>query len=178
MKGSGKGGEPRKGRRKHSRRQNDQPPARGSSHGEGSKNRGKGRKSVIVALMNEGKFVRKRTGSVNRPKWVPPQPSALSLAPALCILCNKPIREFATAFCDPDTGKPAHFDCTISRIVERENLEKGDAIGYIGGGRFGVLHFANPQNPRKFTIKKIFEWEKNESRSEWRVALCEHFSVT
>ncbi|MCL2191208.1 MAG: hypothetical protein FWB79_04405 [Treponema sp.] len=128
--------------------------------------------------MNEAKFTRKRPGSVNRPKWAPPQSPALDLAPALCILCDKPIREFSTALCDPDTGKPAHFDCTVNRIVERERLEKGDSVGYIGGGRFGIIHFTNPQNPRKFTIKKIFEWEKNESRSEWRVALCEHFSVT
>jgi len=179
MKGNGKGGDPRKNRRKHSRRQNDQSSARGSQqHGEGSKSRGKGRKSIIAILTGEGKFTRKRTGSANRLKWVAPQPPALNLAPALCILCNKPIREFSTAFCDPDTGKPAHFDCTVNRIVEKEKLEKGDSIGYIGGGRFGIIHFTNPQNPRKFTIKKIFEWEKNESRSEWRVALCEHFSIT
>jgi len=177
MKGSGKGGDPRKNRRKHPRRQGEQPQGRGAQQ-QGGGPKGRGRKSVLAVLTGEGKFTRKRPGSANRPKWVPPQPPALDLVPALCVICDKPIREFSTAVSDPDTGKPAHFDCTVSRIAQRENLEKGDAVGYIGGGRFGIIHFANPQNPRKFTIKKIFEWEKNESRSEWRVALCEHFSTT
>ena len=176
MKGSGKGGEARKGRKKPPRRREAaQPQGRGHS-GEGSK--GKGKKSAITALANEGKFVRKRTGSVQRLKWVPPQPPALSLQPEPCVWCEKQIKDMSTAITDPITGKPAHFDCTISRIAERETLEKGDAVGYIGGGRFGVLHFSNPQNLKKFKIKKILEWEKNEGRSDWRVALCEHFSVT
>jgi len=185
MKGSGKGGDPRKNRKKNNKRRGENSQSQNRSaqgaakqsakQGEGSK---KGKKSTIVSLINEGKFVRKRVGPVNRLKWTSPQPPALKVDPAVCILCEKPIKEFATAVCDPMTGKPAHFDCTVSRIAERERLEKGDTIGYIGGGRFGIIHFSNPQNPRKFQIKKIFEWERNEIRSEWRVALCEHFSAT
>ncbi|MCL1930640.1 MAG: hypothetical protein FWF55_02405, partial [Treponema sp.] len=75
-------------------------------------------------------------------------------------------------------GKPVHFDCIINRIIERENLENGDAVSYIGGGRFGIVHFNNPPDTRDFKIKKVFEWENKETRSEWRVTLHEHYSVT
>ena len=180
MKSSGKGGDPKKNRKKPPKRrgenvQSQSRSAQGGQHGEGSK---KGKKSALATLANEGKFTKKRVGTVNRPKWTPPQPPALSMAPVACILCGKPIKEFVTAVSDPISGGPAHFDCTVSKIAERERLEKGDTVGYIGGGRFGIIHFSNPQNPRKFQIKKIFEWEKNEIRSEWRVALSEHFSIT
>jgi len=143
---------------------------------EASKN--KNRKAVNFALMGEGKFVRKRSSPEPRPKWAPPQPPALSLPPVACIWCEKPIREFSSALTDPETGKPVHFDCAVSRIAERERLEEGDAVGYIGGGRFGIISFDSPQNAKKFKIKKILEWESSEIRSEWRVALCEHFSIT
>jgi len=181
MKGSGKGGDPKKNRKKNSKRRGDNAQsqsrsAQGGKQGEGSK---KGKKMTIAALIADGRFARKRAGPpVARLKWAPPEPPALDVPQAACILCEKPIKEFATAVCDPTTGKPAHFDCTLSKIAERERLEKGDAVGYIGGGRFGIIHFINPQNPRKFQIKKILEWERNEMRSEWRVALCEHFSTT
>jgi len=204
MKDSGKGGDSRRGRKKHpKRRGKESPQAQGGAqpqsrapqgrqqqarpqqarpqqgrggHSEASK--GKGKKPINFALMGEGLFARKRVSSVPRPKWAPPQPPELSLPAAVCIWCDKPIREFSTALTDPDTGKTVHFDCAVSRITERERLEKGDAIGYIGAGRFGVIHFDNPQNAKKFRIKKVLEWEDNEVRSEWRVALYEHFSIT
>jgi len=179
MKDSGKGGDSRRSRKKHPKRrgkENAQPQNR-AHHGEAS-SKSKSRKAVNFALVGEGKFTRKRTSSTPRPKWAPTQPPALDLPSVTCLWCGKPIKEFSTALTDPESGKPVHFDCAVSRISERENLEKGDAIGYIGGGRFGVIHFSNPQNAKKFKIKKILEWENNEIRSEWRVTLCEHFSVT
>ncbi|MCL2600608.1 MAG: hypothetical protein FWD88_05455 [Treponema sp.] len=180
MKSNGKGGDPKKSRKKNFKRRgkenNPQQPARGAQHGESSKSRGK--KAVDFSAAGDGKFARKRVSSVDRPKWSPPQPPALDLVPALCIRCEKPIKEFSTALLDPETGQSLHFDCAISQIAEKEKLEKGDTVGYIGGGRFGIINFGNSQDTRKFRIKKIFEWENKETRSEWRVALCEHFSVT
>jgi len=181
MKDNGKGGDSRRGRRKSSRRRNREPAqqaqqqSRAAPRAEAPKS--KGRKPVNFSLAGDGKFARKRS-QADRPKWAPPQPPELVLPSILCAWCSKPIKEFATALSHPATGQPVHFDCAISRLAERENLEKGDTIGYIGGGRFGVIHFSSPQNPKNFTIKKILEWESNEIRSDWRVALCEHFSVT
>jgi len=182
MKGSGKGGDPKKNRKKNFKRRGQESgkPQNRSQQAEASKH--KGRKAVDFSVFGDAKFARKRNLSVDRPKWIQPKPPALSLPSVACIWCEKPIKDFSTALSDPETGKSVHFDCAIGRIAEREKLRgglaEGDAIGYIGGGRFGVLHFDNPQNTRKFKIKKVFEWEDKETRSDWRVALCEHFSVT
>jgi len=177
----GKGGEHKKGRRKYPKRggANERGIGRGGGGGEAlAKGRSKSRRSVITAVVNEGKFIRKRAGNVNRPKWAAPEAPALALPALACVWCEKPIRELSTAVCDPETGKAGHFDCAVNRLAETERLDKDDKVIYIGSGRFGVIGFANPQNPKKFKIKKVLEWETAETRSEWRVNLCDHFSVT
>ena len=139
----------------------------------------KSRKAVIAAVLNDGKFVRKRSESAARLKWVPPKPLALDLRPVDCPWCGKPIKEFSTAIADRESGRPVHFECAVARLSETERLAGGDALGYIGGGRFGVIGFDDEQNPKKkIRIKKILEWENTETRSQWRTALCEHFSIT
>jgi len=207
MKGNGKGGDssPKKSRRKSQRRRGKEkaPAAPQGRVQAGETSRNKNKRAVNFALAGEGKFVRKRVSPTPRPKWTPPEAPELSLTPLPCAWCEKPIREFSSAFTDPETGKPVHFDCAISRIAERERLDEGDSVAYIGGGRFGVMRFgkvngAESDSPRagrsssrkqgasqdaaqgakKFVIKKILEWESTETRSEWRVALCDHFSVT
>jgi hypothetical protein len=102
-----------------------------------------------------------------------------------CPYCGKPIKDLAAALSDKDSGAAVHFDCVIARLAENETLEKGDAVTYIGGGRFGIVHFNNPADfqgrsldPRKFTIKKVFEWEDKENRAEWRKFVADHYSVT
>jgi hypothetical protein len=71
-----------------------------------------------------------------------------------------------------------HFDCVLARLMEGEMLERGDTITYIGGGRFGVVHFGDIQNQRGFSIKKIFEWENKDNRAEWRSLVSDHYSGT
>jgi hypothetical protein len=79
---------------------------------------------------------------------------------------------------DKHSGAPVHFECVLGRLGEGEILEKGDAVSYIGGGRFGVVHFANPQDQKSFTIKKIFEWENKDNRAEWRSLVSDRYSET
>jgi hypothetical protein len=95
-----------------------------------------------------------------------------------CPYCGKPIRDLAAALTDRNTGEAIHFDCVLGRLTENEILEQGDAVTYIGAGRFGVVHFANPKDPRGFAIKRIFEWEDRENRAGWRISLADHYSIT
>jgi hypothetical protein len=95
-----------------------------------------------------------------------------------CVWCGKPVKDIATAICDKDSGQPVHFDCVLARLTESEKLEPNDGICYIGGGRFGVVHYSNPPDTRNFTIKKIFEWETKEVNKEWRRTISEYYSVT
>jgi hypothetical protein len=96
----------------------------------------------------------------------------------------------STAIADKNSGEASHFECVAERIAEGENLETGDAVAYIGGGRFGIVHFpgiirdalrgrknADDYDTRGFQIKKILEWEDKENRAPWRKIIEEHFSV-
>ena len=113
-----------------------------------------------------------------RPKWIPPKMSSDPLPCPDCYYCGKPIRDIASAVADKRTGMAVHFDCIITRIAKDEILENGDIVAYIGGGRFGVVHFNSPGEMKKFTIKKILEWENKDNRAEWRTIVSDHFSIT
>ncbi|MDR0456814.1 MAG: hypothetical protein LBH20_09055 [Treponema sp.] len=172
--GSGRGGDSRGNRRKpfkRRERENTQSRAR-----DVSKNGGK--KTVDFSSISENKPEKRRGGLFDRPKWVPPVPPSVPLPSASCAWCDKPIKDISLAITEPDTGTPVHFECVINRIIERETLESGDTVSYIGGGRFGIVHFNNPPDTRDFKIKKIFEWENRGNRSDWRVTISDHFSVT
>jgi hypothetical protein len=119
-----------------------------------------------------------------RLRWNPPVPSADPMPIPNCSYCGKPIRDITTAIDDKTTGAPAHFDCIIRRLMETEdiekveNLEKGDVIAYIGGGRFGVVRFGEGPDKPAFTILKIFEWEDKDNRAEWRTKISDQYSLT
>jgi hypothetical protein len=96
----------------------------------------------------------------------------------------------STAIADKSSGEPVHFECVAARIAEGETLESGDTVTYIGGGRFGIVHFSgmlrdavqgrksnDGHDTRNFQIKKIFEWEDKENRAPWRKDIGDHFSV-
>jgi hypothetical protein len=113
-----------------------------------------------------------------RLKWTPVKPPAVPLSVPDCPICGKPIKDVAAALSDRASGTPVHFDCILGRITEAEPREPGDVVGYIGAGRFAVLHYQNPQVPSSFRIKKIIEWESKENRAEWRSPIADHYSIT
>ncbi|AEF81652.1 conserved hypothetical protein [Leadbettera azotonutricia ZAS-9] len=173
----GKGGDNRNRRR----------PFRRGSRDNDSRQENQGRQNQGTAHGNSGnsrtsndnsRFERNKGVMFDRPKWTPPQAPSEPLPVPDCPWCGKPIKDIASAIADKDSGVPVHFDCVIARLSEGEILEKGDAVSYIGGGRFGIVHYLNPQDMRNFTIKKIFEWENKENRAEWRSTVCDHYSVT
>jgi hypothetical protein len=117
----------------------------------------------------------------DRPRWTAPSLNTDPLPSPNCIRCGQPISDLHAALTDKRTGEPIHFDCVIAELAEHEILETGDLISYIGGGRFGIVHFANPDSRREagnFTIKKIIEWENKENRAEWRGVIADHYSIT
>ena len=94
----------------------------------------------------------------------------------ICAKCGEPITELASSLCDKKTGAPIHFECALHEVEAGETLGEKEKIAYIGQGRFGVLYFENPRDQRKFTIKKIIEWEDREKPSEWREELSGLYS--
>jgi hypothetical protein len=118
------------------------------------------------------------TPRFERPKWTPVKITAPPLVVYDCPLCGKPIKDLSAAVTDKASGNPAHFDCILEKVAAGEIRGKGDFVSYLGGGRFGVVHYANPHNAKGFKIKKIIEWEDKENRADWRQAIAGHFSVT
>jgi hypothetical protein len=118
------------------------------------------------------------TSYFERPRWSPVKLPPISLTVSDCPICGKPIKDISSALTDKASGNPAHFDCVLGKIANTEIREKGDVISYLGGGRFGVVHYANSHDVKGFKIKKIIEWEDKENRADWRKNLADHFSVT
>ena len=113
-----------------------------------------------------------------RPKWTAPRVPSGPLPAPECPFCGKPIQDIAAAINQKGSGKAVHFDCIIKWVSEEEIIEKGDFLSYIGGGRFGIVHYNNPGDQKKFIIKKIIEWENKDERPEWRSDLSDRYSST
>ncbi|MDR1428855.1 MAG: hypothetical protein LBI85_01070 [Spirochaetaceae bacterium] len=124
------------------------------------------------------RFDKNRGVLVDRPKWTAPKVSQEPLPEPECPLCGRPIKDLAAALADKASGTPAHFECILGALGERETLEEGDEMSYIGGGRFGVVHYSNPQDRRNFQIKKILQWEDQNIRSDWRRQVTDRYSTT
>ena len=163
MSGSGKGGNNRKNRQRFSGRK-DEPQKHGKKPGD--------------SLFSEGRFEKNRLSLYERPRWTTPVLPANPITTPDCPWCGKQIKDITTAISDKDTGLPVHFDCVLSRIAEMENLDPNDNVCYIGGGRFGIIHYNNLPDTRDFFIKKILEWENKDIDNEWRRPISEYFSIT
>jgi len=116
-----------------------------------------------------------------RPRWIAPKLNTDPMPVPICARCGKPITDLYAALTDVHAGGAVHFDCVMVELAKREILEEGDTLSYVGGGRFGIVHFANSGEKRgqkAFTIKKVFEWEDKEKRAEWRDVIADHYSIT
>jgi hypothetical protein len=160
--------------RKNSRRGGSQPHKRnGESAGSSPPGAGRGGSN-----RKPGKECEKSNKTSNeRPKWKYPKVRQEPISIPVCPYCKEPVKDLLCAIGDKE-GKAAHFECVQKRIAAGEILGKGEKVSYIGGGRFGIITFNNPHNPRDFKIKKIIEWEKKDNPIQWRKRLADHFSLT
>jgi len=114
-----------------------------------------------------------------RPRWTAPKPLNLPLPVLHCIRCGQLISDAHAALADRKGGEPVHFDCVLAELLEKETLEKGESLSYIGGGRFGIVEFNGRKGESSyFTIKKIVEWEDKENRAPWRNTFADNYSLT
>ncbi|THB63905.1 MAG: hypothetical protein D6B26_05525 [Spirochaetaceae bacterium] len=86
-----------------------------------------------------------------------------------CPISHQPIEDILTAIDDPETGKPARFEAVLERLANREQLEEGERIIYIGAGVFAVAE----DDPKKRcpVIKRRIEFEDTHQREKWRKEL-------
>ncbi|MDR0452109.1 MAG: hypothetical protein LBH15_03620 [Treponema sp.] len=171
MSGNTKGGNNRRKPFKRRDRIGDEVSGRNSWQDNFSK-KGRRQEAVFSGFKPAG------PSHVDRPKWTPVKLPAAPLAVHDCPVCGKPIKDISSALTDRASGSPAHFDCILGKVADNEIRERGDVISYLGGGRFGIVHYANPHDVKGFKIKKIIEWEDKENRADWRKTIADRFSVT
>lgn len=95
----------------------------------------------------------------------------------ICPRCGEVIEDIASSIEDRATRAPIHFECAMSELSKEERLGEGEKLCYIGQGRFAVLYYENPRDPKTFKIKKILPWEKTtEGRTDWRDKLSALYS--
>jgi hypothetical protein len=172
---SWKGGDKRKqsrcGSAQPNKRQNETAGRAPPNSGHGAGERGNNSKKA-------GKDYEKSNKNNNaRPKWKYPKARTEPMPILVCPYCKELIKDLTSAISNKE-GEAAHFECVQKYIASRETIEKGDSISYIGGGRFGIVAFDNPHNPRDFKIKKIIEWEEKDNPATWRKRLADRFSLT
>ncbi len=72
----------------------------------------------------------------------------------ICPMCEKKITEPFFAIKDAGTGKNCHFECIQKQVAEKETLEPGEKIYYLGGGNFGIVLEKRYRGRKKIIISK------------------------
>jgi hypothetical protein len=92
-----------------------------------------------------------------------------------CPLCAEPVRDLYTAIAYGEHSAAAHFDCIVALLGEREELEEGAWLCYLGGGSFGIVQMlpAARRGDRggSLLIHKRIEVEEKDAAPEWRQGL-------
>ena len=90
-----------------------------------------------------------------------------------CPLCAKPVQDLYTAIAYGAGKAPAHFDCIVSLLGEREEVEEGTRLCYLGGGSFGIVQMRPAARPgdRALLIHKRIEVEEQDATPPWREEL-------
>ena len=82
-----------------------------------------------------------------------------------CPICNQSVKFLLTAISVGEDNSPAHFDCVLKRISEKEDLGPKEKITYIGNGNFAIV---SGKSGKDFIIRKKIEFENKHSTGEWR----------
>ncbi len=85
-----------------------------------------------------------------------------------CPLCGKAVKSMLTAIAVNDDMDPAHFDCVLKQLSEREDLRKGEKISYLGNGTFAVIKMRQGGKGQPFTILRKIQFEEKDKKAEWR----------
>ena len=82
----------------------------------------------------------------------------------------KGVRDLLTAIAWGEERKPAHFDCILKDISDKEELLPKEKLIYMGAGSFGIVRFRSggSNSAPRFVIRKRIQLEEKEEKFEWR----------
>ena len=113
------------------------------------------------------------------PAPVPAPPAAADATGAVgttCPVCSTTVHDLYTAIAYGDGMAPAHFDCVLSLLGEREELGSGERLCYLGGGSFGIVQMRPARRKRNGSggglfIRKRIDFEERDAAPGWRQEL-------
>lgn len=92
-----------------------------------------------------------------------PMPKVVGEPYPVCPYCNEKIDLIADSFFID--GSYVHFDCVLSSLKEKEVLEEGQSISYLGSGSFGICQ---KNEDGSYSIVKRIEVENRESNTQMK----------
>ena len=95
----------------------------------------------------------------------------------LCPVCEKAVRELASAITHRETGLPAHFDCVLRILREENTLSDNEKICYLGKGSFGIVQFRPNGAPPRFLVRQRIQYEDLETVPDWRKTTARRLSA-
>ena len=126
-----------------------------------------------------GGDARERTPRQADPASAPAPPTVVAVeaeaGSRACPVCGEQVRDLYTAIAYGEHNEPAHFDCIVALLGEREELEEGTRVCYLGGGSFGIVQVpaGSRQGDRATApwVRKRIEVEDRDAAPAWREEL-------
>jgi len=108
---------------------------------------------------------KRRSGKGKKNNFTPTQFESLQ-----CSICGEIIEDVTSAMCSPTGEEPAHFDCIIKQLSEKEELKENELIVYLGSNHFAVVQ-KEDYNKRQINIIRTIDFHRIEEREEWRIKM-------
>ncbi len=86
--------------------------------------------------------------------------------PSDCPICGKVVRDVHSAIAYGEDDKPAHLECVLKEIGERESIASDERLCYIGAGRFGVIK--SKIGKQGLEVVRTIQYEERENAVQWR----------
>lgn len=87
-----------------------------------------------------------------------------------CPVCGEAITYVFSAIAHESDGRPAHIECVVKELSERESLASGERVVYLGKGNFGVVS-KQPKvedGKKRFNVVRRIQYEAGSEMPEWR----------
>ncbi|OQY40726.1 MAG: hypothetical protein B6229_00940 [Spirochaetaceae bacterium 4572_7] len=116
----------------------------------------------------------KKSNNQNKGKRRPPwrngggkKKKTTTVAKFTCPVCNEGVKELGNAI-DFEGKGPTHFDCVLRVLTQKEHLNPGEKIAYVGSGRFGVIINKKNDAGGPFTLVREIDVEDPNKSLNWR----------
>lgn len=129
--------------------------------------------SFVLTIVRPG---RQRPVSVGRTRYRVEKSAPRVVFQPECVICHKKILEPSSIMEVPDSHDPAHFECVLSKLKEKEELSQHQRLVYLGSSNFAVIEPVEPE--KKNSPFRVVRYVYSSSRGNmqnppgWRGSLA------